>query len=329
MAQTEHSNAPTTRAARAVSPPSLPALFSLDDKKARALSEARKKGMRQWRRAKLEGSLPPAELLALKLSSSNGSVGGLFLGYLSRDHHLSSTTMAALVLSYLGLPAPGLESLASDADPQACSAFVRSSAERIATHDGVRDALGGRCKAAGQGVEYEVTGRFGPLPADNAGEPAPGAPRLGCWRRMDLEVRDPASGRRTLLDATTPCGLTAPRVLAFAKGGSADAHILEAERRKVTKYVDKPAGFAFVAAVVGMHGEVGAALHAFLAGLATLSAERSGILDPFAKRRHRQAFLHQSRLALSIALARGKAAQINLARDKLAGVVTQRARTTQ
>ena len=55
----------------------------------------------------------------------------------------------------------------------------------------------------------------------------------------------------------------------------------------------------------------------------------SGILDPFARRRHRQAFLHQSRLALSIALARGKAAQINLARDKLAGVVTQRARTTQ
>ena len=112
--------------------PPVPALFSLDDSKARALSEARKKGMVQWRRAELERTLSPGERLALKLSSSEGSVGGLFLSSLSSAHHLRNSTMVALVLTYLGLPAPGLESLATAADPTASSVFAKASAAHIA-----------------------------------------------------------------------------------------------------------------------------------------------------------------------------------------------------
>ena len=103
----------------------------------------------------------------------------------------------------------------------------------------------------------EVTGRFGPLPSDNAGEPAPGAKRAGVWRRLDLEVREPMTGAQDMLDITLPCGTTGPRIAAFAAGGAWDKHILNAERGKFTKYADKPDGFSIVPAVVGMYGEVG------------------------------------------------------------------------
>ena len=308
--------------------PPVPALFSLDDSKARALSAARKKGMVQWRRAVLESALPAAELLALKLSSSEGSVGGLFLGSLSSAHHLRNSTMVALVLTYLGLPAPGLESLATAADPTASSVFAKASAAHIATHDNVRDALGGRCRRAGLGVEAEVTGRFGALPVDSAGEPGPGAKRTGVWRRMDLEVRDPMTGAQTMLDVTTPCGTTGPRVAGFASGCAWDKHVLEAARRKFAKYADRQGGFTFVPAVVGMHGEVGSELITFLAALATSAAERAGLGDPKLTRLFRQRFLHETRLNISIALARGKAQQIDAARDKLAGITVQRARAS-
>ena len=110
------------------------------------------------------------------------------------------------------------------------------------------------------------------------------------------------------------------------RGGAPDAHVMDAERRKLTKYADKPADFALVPAVVGMHGEVGTLLHRFLASVASRAADRAGLFDPKAIREFRQRFLHQTRLAISIALARGKARQINVARDKLAGVTVMRAR---
>ena len=88
--------------------------------------------MVQWRRAELERTLSPGERLALKLSSSEGSVGGLFLSNLSSAHHIRNSTMVALVLTYLGLPAPGLESLATAADPTASSVFAKASAAHIA-----------------------------------------------------------------------------------------------------------------------------------------------------------------------------------------------------
>lgn len=331
-----HSFSSRVSAARAALPgpaagsatPPVPALFSLDDSKARALSEARKKGMAQWRRAELERTLFPGERLALKLSSSEDSVGGLFLASLSSAHHIRNSAMVALVLTYLGLPAPGLESLATAADPMASSVFAKPSAAKIAAHNLGRDALGRRCKRAGRGVQVEVTGRFGPLPTDNAGEPAPGAERMGVWRRLDLEDYEPMTGSQHMLDITLPCGTTGPRIAAFAAGGAWDKHILDAERGKFTKYADKPDGFSIVPAVVGMYGEVGGQLTLYLAGLATSAAEREQLGDPKLTRLFRQRFLYETRLELSIALARGKALMIDAARDKLAGITAQRARAS-
>ena len=63
-------------------------------------------------------------------------------------------------------------------------------------------------------------------------------------------------------------------------------------------------------------------------GLATSAAEREQLGDPKLMRLFRQRFLHETRLELSIALARGKALQIDAARDKLAGITVQRARAS-
>ena len=64
------------------------------------------------------------------------------------------------------------------------------------------------------------------------------------------------------------------------------------------------------------------------AGLATSAAEREQLGDPKLTRLFRQRFLHETRLELSIALARGKALMIDAARDKLAGITAQRARAS-
>ena len=82
-------------------------------------------------------------------------------------------------------------------------------------------------------------------------------------------------------------------------------HVLDAERGKFTKYADKPDGFSIVPAVVGMYGEVGGQLTVYLAGLATSAAEREQLGDPKLTRLFRQRFLYETRLELSIALARG------------------------
>jgi hypothetical protein len=216
----------------------------------------------------------------------------------------------------------------------ASSVFAKPSAAKIAAHNLGRDALGRRCKRAGRGVQVEVTGRFGPLPTDNAGEPAPGGERMGVWRRPDLEDYEPMTGSQHMLDWTMPCGTTGPRIAAFAAGGAWDKHILDAERGKFTKYADRPDGFSihpFVRpypAVVGMYGEVGGQLTLYLAGLATSAAEREQLGDPKLTRLFRQRFLYETRLELSIALARGKALMIDAARDKLAGITVQRARAS-
>jgi len=128
-----------------------------------------------------------------------------------------------------------------------------------------------------------------------------------------------------MLDYTMPCGTTGPRIAAFASGGPWDKHILDAERGKLTTYADKPDGFSLVPAVVGMYGEVGGQLTVYLAGLATSAAEREQLGDPKLTRLFRQRFLYETRLELSIALARGKALMIDAARDKLAGITVQRA----
>jgi hypothetical protein len=65
-----------------------------------------------------------------------------------------------------------------------------------------------------------------------------------------------------------------------------------------------------------------------LAGLATSAAEREQLGDPKLTRLFRQRFLYETRLELSIALARGKALMIDAARDKLAGITVQRARAS-
>ena len=103
---------------------------------------------------------------------------------------------------------------------------------------------------------------------------------------------------------------------------------MNAERGKFTKYADKPDGFSIVPAVVGMYGEVGGQLTLYLAGLATSAAEREQLGDPKLTRLFRQRFLYETRLELSIALARGKALMIDAARDKLAGITVQRARAS-
>ena len=72
-----------------------------------------------------------------------------------------------------------------------------------------------------------------------------------------------------------------------------------------------------------MHGEVGPALHKFLADLATFAAEHEQLGDPKVTREFRQRFLHGTALSLSIALARGKAQQLEATRDKLAGVTAR------
>ena len=131
-----------------------------------------------------------------------------------------------------------------------------------------------------------------------------------------------------MLDITLLCGTTGPRIAAFAAGGAWDKHILDAERGKFTKYADKPDGFSIVPAVVGMYGEVGGQLTVYLAGLATSAAEREQLGDPKLTRLFRQRFLYETRLELSIALARGKALMIDAARDKLAGITVQRARAS-
>ena len=63
-----------------------------------------------------------------------------------------------MVFNLFALPAPGLEGQACADNPAACAALVRASAARIATHDGMRDALDVRAQAGGLASEKEVTG---------------------------------------------------------------------------------------------------------------------------------------------------------------------------
>ena len=324
-----HSFSGRVAAARAALPPkalsstpAVPALFNLDNQVARAHAESRKRAMVAWRRELLRATLAadPARLLAYTLRASKGAVGCLFLSGRSCAFRLTERRWNAVVCNLFALPAPGLEGLACADNPAACAALVRSSVERIATHDGVRDALDVRAKAGGLASEKEVTGLLTnvvavPAQVDN---PPPGVRRLGDWRRLDL-VLGFSSGVRFLLDVTTPCALTGPRVRAFAAGGAADAHVVAAALAKLRKYPDAKAGCKVVPLVVGMWGEVGADFVSCLAAMAVAAAESAGVdrksgqWPQFVERHTRE-----TKMAVSIALTLGKAAQLELAQDAVA-----------
>ena len=186
--------------------PTCPELFSLDPSEAQARGEARKRGMRLWCREVILDSLTRAQHLAYLLATQAGSLAGLFLTLCSyrAEETFSADDWNSAVLSYLGMPAPGLESLVSDTNPLASSALTRSSAEHVATHDLIRDVVAAIGRLAGVAVQLEVTGLFGALPPGSDGEPPPGTRRLGIWRRMDLVVHFVKTGVTLFLDFTTP-----------------------------------------------------------------------------------------------------------------------------
>jgi hypothetical protein len=136
---------------------------------------------------------------------------------------------------------------------------------------------------------------------------------------MDNLVADLRSGRRILLDATTPCGFSPARLRDWLSGSKAlDAHVIEADSLKHRKYFDKPSDAEFIAFVVGMCGEASMGALTFLKRLGKMAAERSHPhADPAAVHRHAAAFTYGIKLKLSCALAKGKVEQYKLARDKL------------
>ena len=324
-----HSFSGRVAAARAALPtkvlsstPAVPALFNLDTQEARAHAESRKRAMVVWRRELMRATLAadPARLLAYTLRTSKGAVGCLFLSARSYAFRLTERRWNAVVMNLFALPAPGLEGQACADNPAACAALVRASVERIATHDGVRDALDVRATASGLASEKEVTGLLSSVkevPA-NVANPPPGTRRVGDWRRLDL-VLGFRSGLRLLLDITTPCALTGPRVRAFAAGGAADAHVVAAALAKLRKYPDAKAGCKVVPMVVGMWGEVGSDFVSCSANMAVAAAEAAGVDRKSAQWRLLvERHTRETKLAVSIALTLGKAAQLELAQDAVA-----------
>jgi hypothetical protein len=296
----------------------LPALFSLDDKQACALASERRKALGSWRRERLEALMTNAERMVWQLSCTRGAVGGQFMVASLATCYLACAAWCSAVLTYLGCPAPGLEALDSDADPLAGSALVRSSPEHIATHDAVKVVLYKLAKKAGFAAAMEVTGLFGDVPSE--GEPTPGQTRTGAWRRLDVVVKDVATGRKWMLDVTTPCALTAARLRAWLAGGPLDAHVLQAAGNKRRKYADGPADYEVVPAVVGMHGEIGTDLTKFLAMLALAYSQQRGLQAPAAQLKLRSEFMRDAKRDISHALASGKALQFDAAREALLGV---------
>ena len=169
------------------------------------LPESRKKAMVSWRRERLRALLAAdsARLLAYTLRASKGAVGCMFLSARSYAFRLTEKRWNAVVMNLFALPAPGLEEQASADNPATCAALVRASVERIATHDGVRDALDVRAVAGGLASEKEVTGLLSSVkevPA-NVANPPPGTRRVGDWRRLDLVL---ASARACASCWTSP-----------------------------------------------------------------------------------------------------------------------------
>jgi len=284
--------------------------------------------MRKWRKDAFVATLSGAEKMHFLLSTSQGAIGGLFLRAYSFDKKqlFTASDWNTAIFAYLGAVPPGLEALSTFADPLASAPLICPSEERIATHDGMRDCIHAGATKAGLYSDTEVDGLFGPLPpfADatsklRVGEPPPGQPRLGMWRRMDNLVANLRSGHRILLDVTSPCGFSPARLRDWLTGSRAlDAHIIEADSLKHRKYFDKPPDTEFFAFVVGMCGEVNEGALTFLKRLGKMAAEYSHPhADPAAVHRHAAAFSYGIKLQLSCALAKGKLEQYRLAREKL------------
>ena len=310
------------------STPEPSALFTLDEKSSATLKCTLKRLMQKWRKDAFVATLSGAEKMHFLLSTSQGAIGGLFLRAYSFDKKqlFTGADWNTAILAYLGAVPPGLEALSTAADPLVSAPLICPSAERIATHDGIRDCIRDGAAGAGLYSATEVDGLFGPLPplvdANSklrVGEPLPGQPRTGMWRRMDNVVSDPRSGHRILLDATTPCGFSPARLRDWLTGSKAlDAHVLEADSAKHRKYVDKPSDAEFTAFVVGMCGEVNTGALTFLLRLGKMAAEHSHPhADPVVAHRHAAAFTYGVKLKLSCALAKGKVEQYRLARERL------------
>ena len=296
--------------------PACPALFNLDDHKAQAATAARRKALQAWRREATMSALSGAAKLAFLLATSAGALGGLFLGLYSstREHLFSAADWSSAVLSYLGEVPPGLERLASDDDPLAGSTLATASKEKNGTHDGIRDALHSSALRAGLRSEKEAVGHFPPVGSE---VPVDGDAHKGALRRIDNEVSDTSTGELWLADVTTPVALTAARIRDWSAGGPADKHVTEKVGSKTRKYADKPDGATLVPFVVGMFGETNKEALSLLGTLGRKAAEKANISDPLAAKHFAGAFTFTAKREISLALARGKVAQFELARRKL------------
>jgi hypothetical protein len=131
-------------------------------------------------------------------------------------------------------------------------------------------------------------------------------------------VSDNTTGETYLLDVTTPVAHTLACLRAWLAGGAIDAHILHAVREKMNYYADKPAAMLFCACVLGSFGEVNTEFFNLMGWLSRKAAEKKcSSADPAARKRFASAFKYRLRLRLSFTLARGKALQFQLARERL------------
>ncbi len=310
-----------------------PALFYLPTLKAQELASARSKAMQRFWQDELADSLATdGERMALQLALADGCVGGLFTTVWPSTpaNTFSKADWNTAIFSYLGAIPQGLEALDCPADPLVRSALTRATGARIATHDLVKEALMAISEDVPLTTEEERTGMFGRYQrqaeeSDDEDGDVAGAgysPGDGSGRRIDVVSTDYSTGRRWLIDVTTPCGVTTQRLQRWLNGGRLDAHVTAAAKRKLAKYplneLVNPhlgAGWDVVPFVVGMDGEMGEHALTLLASWTMLALPPELGEDPKRLKQRRAERLWRWRVQLGLALTRGKIAQYVKARE--------------
>ena len=204
------------------------------------------------------------------------------------ESRLSDSECRIAVQLWLHAPLSNLGGAALAADPSGRTALRSSTAERIASHDGVKVVLCDALVESGHRTYPEVPGLYGPHPGNAEGD------RSGADRRLDWWASLLASGKQITGDVC--------RV-----GGAMDAWLrhadilqqplqaaIRAEKGKVTKFDSpgaRPVGTTFYACAVGTQCELGPGAQAFVTYLATQLALRASPSrdhpDPKAVARHK------------------------------------------
>lgn len=255
----------------------------------------------------ISASLDQRGRLLLHLSAESGA--GAWLDVYPRfpESRLSDSECRIAVQLWLHAPLSNLGGAALAADPSGRTALRSSTAERIASHDGVKVVLCDALVESGHRTYPEVPGLYGPHPGNAEGD------RSGADRRLDWWASLLASGKQITgdvcrVDGATDAWLRHADILQQPLQAA-----IRAEKGKVTKYDspgDRPVGTTFYACAVGTQCELGPGAQAFVTYLATQLALRASPSrdhpDPKAVARHKLILMQR----IGIALMRGQAIQI-------------------